>query len=84
MNIDRAAQKAHLRGLMILRRIFRCEYNEFFRESAKNTRFTSKATKKGHIHRHRPAGSKLTKRHNRQAFDAQRAMEKDIEGRVAI
>jgi hypothetical protein len=65
-------QRNHLMGLALLRRIFRADYAEFYRQSAQYINTTSRATKKGHIHKHQPAGSKLLKRFDRQRWQALR------------
>lgn len=66
-------QRNHLQGLALLRQIFRAEYAQFFLESSKYRHEHTKATKKGHIHKHRPAGSKMLKRYNRQQWNAFKA-----------
>lgn len=63
-------QRNHLQGLALLRFIFRTDYAAFYRESAQYRHTTSKATKKGHIHKHKPAGSKALKKFNRQQWNA--------------
>ena len=56
-------------GVNWLCQIFRVEVADFFREADKYRRHESRATKKGHIHRHRPSGSKAMKKYNRYAWD---------------
>ena len=49
--------------------VFRVEDAEFMRLSSKHRHYESKATKKGHRHKHRPAGSKLLKKANRELWE---------------
>jgi len=60
-------------GKKVLDLIFRVDLAEMFRLSSKCRHQTSKATKKGHIHRHSSPGAKLLKRYNRIAWEGMRA-----------
>lgn len=56
-------------GVIALCKLFKVELNEFYKEAEIYRKYETKATKKNHIHKHRPAGSKLMKKHSRFAWD---------------
>ena len=59
-------------GILWLCATFKVHYATFFAEAEKYRRHESKATKKGHIHKHRPCGSKAMKKYNRFAWEQAR------------
>lgn len=54
--------KRHLVGLAVLRRMFRADQAPLQRLARQQSRFESKATRKGHIHKHNPPGTKMRRK----------------------
>ena len=62
-------------GVLRLCAMFNVHMNEFFRAADGYRNYESRPTAKKHIHKHRPAGSKLLKKHNRFEWDKSRNRE---------
>ena len=62
-------------GVIQLCNMFRVEIAEFYEDANKYRNYESKATKKNHIHKHRPCGSKAMKKYARYTWEDMRANE---------
>ena len=59
-------------GVLQLCAMFNVHHADFFRLAEGYRHHETKATRKKHIHKHRPTGSKALKKYNRFAWDKKR------------